>query len=47
MTPRLAIKSVRDYEQFLRARGFSKKEAILLATAYKLLTKHEAGRRAS
>lgn len=47
MTPRLTIKSVRDYEHFLRARGFSKKEAVLLATAYKLLTKNEAGRRGS
>lgn len=39
MSPRSEIKTIRDYEQFLRSRGFSKKEAILLSTSFKLIVK--------
>ncbi len=34
-SPRMAIKTVRDYEKFLRARGFSIREAKLLAKPYR------------
>lgn len=34
-SPRLAVKSVRDYEKFLRQRGFSGREAKILARAYR------------
>ncbi len=34
-SPREAIKTVRDYERFLRSRGFSIREAKLLARAYR------------
>lgn len=36
-SPREAIKSVRDYEKFLRTRGFSLSEAKRLAGAYKAI----------
>ncbi|WP_019411090.1 hypothetical protein [Pseudomonas psychrophila] len=36
-SPRDSIKSVRDYEKFLRSRGFSLSEAKRLAGAYKTL----------
>lgn len=35
MTVRDGIKNIRDYERFLRSRGFSRKEAVILAKAYK------------
>lgn len=41
---RTAIKTVRDFEQFLRARGFSIREAKILARAYRDLETPCAGR---
>lgn len=43
MTPRDAINSVRDYERFLRQRGFSRREAVTLARSYRDLEKAAAG----
>jgi hypothetical protein len=34
-SPREAIKTVRDYEKFLRSRGFSGREAKILAKSYR------------
>lgn len=42
-SPREAIKTVRDYEKFLRARGFSIREAKVLARAYRELAPVGAG----
>jgi hypothetical protein len=36
-SPREAIKTVREYEKFLRARGFSQREAKRLAGAFRPL----------
>lgn len=36
-SPRKSIKSVREYEKFLRSRGFSVSEAKRLAGAYKAI----------
>ncbi len=36
-SPRQAIASVRDYEKFLRLRGFSGREAKILARSYREL----------
>lgn len=36
-TPRAAIKSIRDFEQFLKVRGFSCREAKILARAWRTL----------
>jgi hypothetical protein len=36
-SPRDTIKSIRDFEQFLKARGFSGREAKILARAYRNL----------
>ena len=32
MTPRDKISSLKDFEHFLRARGFSRKEALVICT---------------
>lgn len=40
MRPRDSIKNLRDYESFLRSRGFSRNEARILASAYKRLPQH-------
>jgi len=38
MTPRDKIKSLKDFERFLRARGFSRKEALVICVAgFKML----------
>jgi len=37
MRPRDSIKNIRDYEIFLRSRGFSRAEARILATAFRKL----------
>jgi hypothetical protein len=34
-TPRDSIKSLRDFEKFLKARGFSGREAKILARSYR------------
>lgn len=34
-SPRDSIKTIRDFEQFLKARGFSGREAKILARAYR------------
>ncbi|CAM5241594.1 hypothetical protein SSTU70S_00371 [Stutzerimonas stutzeri] len=34
-SPREAIKTIRDFEQFLKSRGFSGREAKILARAYR------------
>ena len=36
-SPRQAVNSVREYEKFLRSRGFSVSEAKRLAGAYKAI----------
>lgn len=42
-SPREAIKTVRDYERFLRSRGFSIREAKQLARAYRELESTSTG----
>lgn len=42
MTVRDGIKNIRDYEKFLRSRGFSRKESTVLARAYKDLESNSA-----
>ena len=42
MTPRDGIKSIREYESFLRSRGFSRREALVLSRAYKDLEKNNS-----
>lgn len=42
-SPREAIKTVRDYERFLRSRGFSIREAKQLARAYREIETAGAG----
>lgn len=42
MTPRDGINNIRDYEKFLRSRGFSCKESKVLARAYKDLESNSA-----
>ena len=45
-SPREAIKTVREYEKFLRSRGFSLSEAKRLAGAYRAIEKDSgAGRK--
>lgn len=36
-SPRAAIKSIRDFEQFLKVRGFSIREAKILARGWRAL----------
>lgn len=42
-SPRQAVKTVRDYERFLRQRGFSVREAKILARAYRELEAQAQG----
>lgn len=42
-SPREAVKTIRDYEQFLRSRGFSIREAKILARAYRELNEKAQG----
>ena len=42
MTVRDGIKNIRDYEKFLRSRGFSRNESRVLARAYKDLENSRA-----
>jgi hypothetical protein len=42
-SPRAAVRTVREYEQFLRARGFSIREAKILARAYREIEKPAQG----
>lgn len=42
-SPREAIKTIRDFEQFLKSRGFSGREAKILARAYRDLENKPQG----
>ncbi len=42
-SPRDSIKNLRDYERFLRSRGFSNREAKILARSYRELDTPEQG----
>lgn len=43
-SPRDAIKTIRDYERFLRARGFTGTESRILARSYRDLEPNKGAR---
>jgi len=40
MTPRDKIKTRVDFERFLRSRGFTRREAQIIAVSWKFVTSH-------